>query len=104
MNRIIYIIISFLFIHSFAFADISADEYMEELLKDVQLSKPAQNLNYNYESVEKIPIRLNITETITTKKDEIYDFQPLKFVVKENVKYKNRVLIMRMSQSIIRKA
>ena len=93
MNRIIFIIISVLFFHPFAFADISGDEYMDELLKDVEISTPIQNLNYNYESVEKIPIRLNITETITTKKDGIYDFQPLKFVVKENVKYKNKVLI-----------
>ena len=91
MNRLI-VFLAFLLVGNNCFA-IVQDEVMDELLKDIKPAKPLTNLNYNYESFNCIPIKLKITEKITTKKDGIYDNQPLTFKVRQNVKYNGEVIL-----------
>ena len=93
MNRLLL----FLFLFVFSFVSVNAetinDEFMEKHLKTVDIKKPTLNTKYNYESVERIPIKLRISEKITTKKDRVYDEMPLVFFVKEDVKYKGKVIL-----------
>ena len=69
------------------------DEVVEETLANKKLSKHYVNANYNYESLEKIPIKINITKPISTKNGDIYDGQELKFKVKKNVFLNNQLFI-----------
>ena len=72
---------------------IERDTFIEESLKNIELTKPKTNTNYNYQSIEKIPIKINITEPISTKNDDIYDKQEVKFKVKEDVFFNNQLFI-----------
>lgn len=69
------------------------DEVIEESLKDKTLEQPITNLNYNYESTEKVPIKLNILKQISTKKKDLYDGQIINFKVKEDVYYNNQLIV-----------
>ena len=92
MNKIYLLLLIFFFSITSVIA-IERDTFIEESLQGKVLSKPQTNINYNYESLSKIPIKLNITETISTKKDDIYDGQIVKFKVKENVFLNNQLFI-----------
>ena len=46
-----------------------------------------------YESFERIPIKLQILEPISTKKNNITDGQKIKFKVKQNVKHNHHVIL-----------
>ena len=74
-------------------AEIIQDEFVETTLQDDMIEKPLSNNDYNYESFEKIPVKLRISKPISTKKDKIYDGMPLTFYVKQDVKYKNRTIL-----------
>lgn len=74
-------------------ADLLTDEFMDEHLKTLEIQAPLVNDNYNYESFDKVPIRLKITNKITTNKNGVYDNMPLTFNVKQNVKYKGKVIL-----------
>ena len=69
------------------------DDFVEETLAGKEVDKPITNLNYNYETLEKIPIKLNIVEPISTKNSDLYDGQIVQFKVKENVFYNNQLFI-----------
>lgn len=92
MNKI-YLLLLIFFYSMVPAISIERDTFIEESLKNIELTKPKTNTNYNYESTEKIPIKLNITETISTKKGDISDGQEIKFKVKENVFYNNQLFI-----------
>lgn len=92
MIRILYLAVFILLTSLSSFA-IERDEYIEELLKSSEIETPQTNINYNYESFEKIPIKLNIKKPITTKDNSIYEGQVIDFYVKENVKYENKIII-----------
>ena len=51
------------------------------------------NLNYNYESFERIPIKLQIINPISTKAGSIVEGQVIDFIVKEDVRYKSQIII-----------
>lgn len=72
---------------------IEPDYVMEELLKDVNVSKPEQRLNYNYESIVRVPIKLKIADIIETKGNDLYDNQPIILYTRQPVKYKKRIII-----------
>ncbi len=97
MNRIKYIVLSLLLVTgSSVFADeFVKDEIMDELLQNVKVEKPYVNNKYNYESAEMVPVKLGITEKITTKRDELYDNQPVVLLLKKPVKYNNKVILDR---------
>lgn len=97
MNKIIFKFLFLIFIF-FAFtlqskANLLTDEFIDENLKDVKLEKPLINVDYNYEDIEKVPIKINIKKKISTKKDGIEDGQQVFFTVKEDVKYKGKIII-----------
>ncbi len=92
MNKFIVLIFLFIFC-AFDISYCATDEIMDELLKNDTSAKPACNLNYNYQSVESIPIKLQITEKISTKKDGIYDGQKVTFKVRQNVKYNGKIFL-----------
>ena len=92
MNKIYSIILIFFFSITSAIA-LERDSFVEETLVGKDLVKPKANINYNYEALNRIPIKLNITEEISTKNENIYDGQELKFKVKEDVFFNNKLLI-----------
>jgi len=93
MNKFIITLLLFLFSIPFCNAELINDELVDTTLKDKVIQKPLYNTDYNYESFEKIPIKLKISEKITTKKDKIYDNQQLTFYVKQPVKYNNKTIL-----------
>ena len=93
MNRIFLLLLVFIFSILSVNAEIVTDEFMDKHLKTIEIKKPIVNRKYNYESFERIPIKLRISKKITTKKGSIYDEMPLEFFVKEDVKYKGKVIL-----------
>ena len=53
---------------------------------------PAFSLPYDFSSTTSVPIKMKITESISTK-DAIYEGQELSFKVVSNVFYKNRFIV-----------
>ena len=92
MNKIYVLLLMFFFSITSASAIIK-DDFVEESLAGKNLEKPITNINYNYESTEKIPIKINITEPISTKNTDLYDGKEVKFKVKENVFLNNQLFI-----------
>ena len=91
MNKIISIfILLFISLPSFA---IERDYFVEKTLASNVYAKPYTNLNYNYESLECVPIKLQITKNISTKKDEIFEGQKINFKVREDVFYDNKIIL-----------
>lgn len=71
----------------FALQEDTAAKY----LIDKNAKKPAQNLNYNYQSLVSIPIKLKITKKAKDK--HLTEGQVLEFKVLEDVVYGNNTLI-----------
>ena len=92
MNRLKILFVMFLLMSGSCFAFVR-DEFADEIFKDTEPVKPVTNLNYNYESCEKIPIKLKIKQNISTKKDGVYDGQEVLFEVRQNVKYNNKIIL-----------
>lgn len=97
MTRLLYkllsIIFVFLLISSISVKAIEDDEITKELLKNIKITKPQTNLDYNYESIERIPIKLQIINPISTKKGSVVEGQIIDFIVKEDVIYDSNVII-----------
>lgn len=69
------------------------DTLVEETLNGKEYEPPTVNLNYNYESFDKVVIPLKTLKNLSTKSNTVYEGQELKFVVKRNVKYKHQIVI-----------
>ena len=69
------------------------DTLVEETLNGKEYAPPTVNLNYNYESFDKVVIPLKTLKNLSTKSNTVYEGQELKFVVKRNVKYKHQIVI-----------
>ena len=93
-SGILFILCAF-FMFSYANAtELLQDEYIDEYTKQVEIKQPETNLKYNYNSTNRIKIKLKLVGSpISTKKQNLYDGQPLDFVVKQNVKYNGKVFI-----------
>ena len=98
LNKIIYPFVAILLVNVSCNAELLRDEFVESDLKSKKLEKPFVNSTYNYESYEKIPIKLNITKKISTSKEGVPDGQPLKFYVKEDVKHDGKVVIPKRTE------
>ena len=72
---------------------VANDDELIKTLEFFDIEKPKTNEKYNYESFERVPIYLQISEKVTTKKAGVFEGQVLEFKVKENVEYKDEVLI-----------
>ncbi len=93
MNKFVSLIFAlFLFscLSSFAFEE---DTFIEDVLNSKEITKPEQHLKYDYSSLEKIPITLQIVEPITTKNDAIYEGQVIDFIIREDVKHNHKVIV-----------
>ena len=97
MNKILYklfsVILVFLLISTMFVKATQDDEITKELLKNANITNPQTNLNYNYESFERVPIKLEIVKPISTKKGCITEGQVIDFIVKEDVIYDSKVII-----------
>lgn len=93
MNRFIFLLITMVIFSTTSQATILRDEIIEDFLSTQYLKKPYINLDYNYESTEKIPIKLKPTKKISTKEDEIQEGQIITFKVTEDVFYKNQRIV-----------
>lgn len=70
------------------------DTFAEEYFAGKTIEKPAVNLDYNYESVKKLPVRLKIEKKISTgKNSDIYEGQKVNFKVLKSVKYGGITLV-----------
>lgn len=75
-------------------AELLQDEYIDEYAKQVEINRPETNLKYNYNSTNRMKIKLKLVgPPVSTKKMNLYDGQPLDFAVKQNVKYNGKVYI-----------
>ncbi len=91
--KLFSVIFVFLLIASTTVRAIEDDEITKELLKHANITNPQTNLNYNYESFERVPIKLEILEPISTKKESVVEGQVIDFIVKEDVIYDSKVII-----------
>lgn len=68
------------------------DELASETLKDKQFKKVNVNTGYNYESIDCIPIKLQINEKITTRRN-LSDGDVVTFKVKDDVRQNRKVIL-----------
>lgn len=92
MNKICILFVMLFIFLSPAYA-LLRDTVLEEEISKSNVETPYVNKNYDYTSIEKIPIKLNIVKTISTKNNGVYEGQILQFKVKENVFENNQLLL-----------
>ena len=93
MNKLLAIIFIFFLISNLSSIATEDDEITKELLRNTNITKPQTNLNYNYESFERVPIKLQIINPISTKTESILEGQIIDFIVKEDVIYERKIII-----------
>ena len=91
MNKFLLFLLLF-FNCTFCFAESVNDEIAEALPKGVK--QPLINSSYNYESTEKVPIKLKIIKNIKSE-SELYEGQYLDFKVARDVLYNDKVVAKR---------
>ncbi len=91
MNRLIILLFSLL-ISLPCFAQSVVDEIAQNLPRAV--CQPNVYKNYNFESTEKIPVKLKILEDIKSEFD-VYEGQFIEFKVAKDVVYNDKVIIKR---------
>lgn len=89
MNKYIFIVLISIFcsIPSWGLED----ELVNSTLTNIDLLKPEVYIKYNYQSYEKIPVKLSIKETI--KSNKVFEGQIVEFVVQENVVDNDNIII-----------
>lgn len=92
MNKIIFTTLLLFSISLPCFSEIVKDDFADAYFKNINLTKPEPHLNYNYESTEKVPIRLHITEDIKNE-NSVYEGQPVTFRVVSDVVYRGKIII-----------
>ncbi len=93
MNRFFALLVSLFLFSSFSVFALERDTFIEEILNAKDVPVPIQNLKYDYSSVDKVPVKLQISKNITTKNDSVVEGQLIDFVVREDVKYNHKVVI-----------
>ena len=91
MNKILLFLLLFLNC-TFCSAQIVVDEVAEALPRAVK--QPQIIKNYNYESTNKVPIKLKIINPIKSEAD-IYEGQFIDFKVVKDVSYNNKIIAHR---------
>lgn len=72
--------------------EITIDTFVENIVKKENIEKPYKNLNYNYQSTKKIPIKIFIKEKIKSELD-LYEGKTVDFIVSGDVYYNKRLII-----------
>ena len=93
MNKLFFLLMSMFLFASLSTFALERDVFIEENLSSKEVSKPIQNLKYDYTEVDKVPIKLQIQTPITTKNDSIVEGQVIDFLVREDVKYNYKVVV-----------
>lgn len=95
MNKFFGILLGILLLVSPVLADEPLrDELVDTILINQDCPKPEPNLNYNYEGTERVEIKMAIVDAIKSEMD-VYENQPVKFRVINDVHYKGKVIIKR---------
>lgn len=68
------------------------DPILNTILEKEGTVRPYNNLNYDYQSTKEIPVKIFIKERIKSELD-VYEGQEVSFIVNNNIKYKNRIVI-----------
>lgn len=68
------------------------DEFVERTLDTSSLEKPQTFLEYNFQDITTIPVRLSITEKISSE-TKVYDGQKVEFRVVSDVKHNGKTII-----------
>ncbi len=93
MNKfaiLLYALFVFVSLNCFALEN---DFLVEETLENVVVEKPKVNTHYNYESCEKVPVKLQIKTPISTKNEAISEGQIIDFIIKEDVKHNYKTIV-----------
>lgn len=93
MNKVFISFVSLILFSALSVFALERDTFIEETLRTIDVQKPIQNLRYDYSSVDKVPVKLQISKPITTKNDSVIEGQLIDFVVREDVKYNHKVVI-----------
>lgn len=93
MNKVFISFVSLILFSAVSVFALERDTFIEETLRTIDVQKPIQNLRYDYSSVDKVPVKLQISKPITTKNDSVIEGQLIDFVVREDVKYNHKVVI-----------
>ncbi len=72
--------------------EITIDTFVENIVKKENIEKPYKNLNYNYQSTKKIPVKIFIKEKIKSELD-LYEGKTVDFIVSGDVYYNKRLII-----------
>ena len=88
MNKILTIILTSMLCSNSVFA-FEQDSLVNSTLANQELTRPEYNLNFDYQSTKRIPIKLQIINPVKSEKD-LYEGQILEFMVKNNVRYENK--------------
>ncbi len=72
--------------------DLIQDELVEQTLRDKEIKEIIVNADYNYEDLFSIPIKLQVSEKITTKHN-IQEGDVINLRVKQIVKYNEKVIL-----------
>lgn len=91
--KIFFLLLTALFSINISYSEVLHDEFIENYLSNKNLTPVETNLEYNYEEFDRIPIKLQTLEKICIKNHNLYENNKLKFKVKQNVKYKNKVIL-----------
>lgn len=92
MNKAVVLLFIFLAYCSFSNAMAVTDEFVNSTLKDRVLEKPEPNLNYDYNSTDRLVIKLSALDEISSE-SKIYEGMPFRFSVLTNVYYDGRLII-----------
>ncbi len=90
MNKILTIILTLMLCSCSVFA-YEQDSLVNSTLLNKELTRPEYNLNFDYQGTTKVPIKLQLVNSIKSEND-LYEGQILKFKVRENVKYNNKLI------------
>ncbi|MBQ3641616.1 hypothetical protein II906_06820 [bacterium] len=91
MNRLILLIFCFVLFSSSVFC---ADELDDTSFLPEIIEEPYVHDKYNYEAVDKVTVKLKVVSgDVSTKKGHGYEGQILDLRVKQNVKYKGKIII-----------
>ncbi len=96
MNKYLNIIICIFYLLFFSFPAFSQvllrDEFVEETLAGKELPSDKININYNYEDLECIPIKLKIDKKLSTK-ELLQEGDTIVFRIRQDVKQDRKIIL-----------
>lgn len=96
MNRFLALIFTFVLLCAGnAYAEpLLQDEFVDRMMQDKVYEKPESFTNYNFESTDKVEIKLAVVTPIKSE-NQVYEGETVDFRVISDVHYKGKVIIPR---------